>query len=560
MFKTGAILTEPKPEDFTLRAARALAIPDTWKRVLLPEIGNQLVNNCTAWGSGYAFEAKHGIKFSKDYVYGEREKDHWMGEGRRMDELMHTLLHYGNVLYPDDPEEREMPFAYDFVQAYAHVLRPKAVKYKIKAYARVYTEAEIKTALLAGMEVLCGIPVDTWYPDERGVWDGRIGTLGSHCIWVCDWSKDYPATFRCGNSWGKDWGKDGYFYASAEYLLCKQNVWAIQFEESKNEPINPVIRRTLRLKSPYMKGDDIKEAQEKLTKHGFPVGTIDGIFGKKTDAATKNFQKSRGLTVDGIIGKNTWAALDNAEPTPPDPQPIARRTLRLESPYMRGDDVKEAQEKLTEHGFPCGTIDGIFGKNTDTATKDFQRARGLTVDGIIGPKTWAELDKDSKIGRKITRFIEWLKQQIGCIYVWGAQGETDISEAWIRKRETSTDNANRAIKFWKSQLAKGFKNLAAYDCSGLIVKWLLDNGLITSDMSSRGLYSACKKITREELAPGDLVFRHNGIKIHHVGVYIGDGLVIEAKGRDDGVVERLIDASGKSYWNRYGRLGVLQDG
>ena len=62
-----------------------------------------------------------------------------------------------------------------------------------------------------------------------------------------------------------------------------------------------------------------------------------------------------------------------------------------------------------------------------------------------------------------------------------------------------------------------------------------------------------------ELMPGDLVFRHNGQRIHHVGVFVGNGLVIESKGRDDGVVLRLMDASGKSYWNRYGRLGVITD-
>ena len=34
------------------------------------------------------------------------------------------------------------------------------------------------------------------------------------------------------------------------------------------------------------------------------------------------------------------------------------------------------------------TIDGIFGVNTETKTKEFQKKKGLTVDGIVGPKTW----------------------------------------------------------------------------------------------------------------------------------------------------------------------------
>ena len=158
------------------------------------------------------------------------------------------------------------------------------------------------------------------------------------------------------------------------------------------------------------------------------------------------------------------------------------------------------------------------------------------------------------------KFIDYLHAQVGCIYVWGAQGETDITEAWIRKKETSDVNAKRAISLWKKRIAQGMENIAAYDCSGLIMRFLIDEGLCKSDMSSRGLYSAANKLDRRtELMPGDLVFRHNGERIHHVGVFVGSGMVIEAKGRDDGVVLRLMDASGKSYWNRYGRLSVITD-
>jgi peptidoglycan hydrolase-like protein with peptidoglycan-binding domain len=39
------------------------------------------------------------------------------------------------------------------------------------------------------------------------------------------------------------------------------------------------------------------------------VGTTpDGDFGAKTDKATRDFQKAKGLTVDGIVGKNSWKA------------------------------------------------------------------------------------------------------------------------------------------------------------------------------------------------------------------------------------------------------------
>lgn len=38
-------------------------------------------------------------------------------------------------------------------------------------------------------------------------------------------------------------------------------------------------------------------------------GSLDGIFGPKSEAATESFQRSQGLSVDGIVGPNTWTAL-----------------------------------------------------------------------------------------------------------------------------------------------------------------------------------------------------------------------------------------------------------
>lgn len=56
-------------------------------------------------------------------------------------------------------------------------------------------------------------------------------------------------------------------------------------------------------------GSKVKEIQQKLNEYGFSVGAVDGIFGSKTLAAVKNFQKSRGLVVDGIVGTATAKAL-----------------------------------------------------------------------------------------------------------------------------------------------------------------------------------------------------------------------------------------------------------
>ena len=75
------------------------------------------------------------------------------------------------------------------------------------------------------------------------------------------------------------------------------------------------------------------------------------------------------------------------------------------------------------------------------------------------------------------------------------------------------------------------------------------------------LYARCTPVSMNELKPGDLLFRYKTVNgkrdYHHVGVYVGRGLAIEAKGRDDGVVIRPLYASGKSYWECAGRLKIF---
>jgi hypothetical protein len=61
------------------------------------------------------------------------------------------------------------------------------------------------------------------------------------------------------------------------------------------------------------RGDAVRALQEKLNSLGYNSGAADGIFGVKTEAAVKQFQKAKGLTADGIVGVKTSAALENAK-------------------------------------------------------------------------------------------------------------------------------------------------------------------------------------------------------------------------------------------------------
>lgn len=59
----------------------------------------------------------------------------------------------------------------------------------------------------------------------------------------------------------------------------------------------------------------------------------------------------------------------------------------------KGNAVKALQSILTIYGYSCGNkgADGYFGSETENAIKSFQKAKKLTVDGCVGPKTWSKL-------------------------------------------------------------------------------------------------------------------------------------------------------------------------
>lgn len=68
-------------------------------------------------------------------------------------------------------------------------------------------------------------------------------------------------------------------------------------------------------------------------------------------------------------------------------------TVKLGS---KGEEVKLLQKKLTELGYKDESgnklvSDGVFGKNTEYALKNFQKKMSLVTDGIAGPKTWCKL-------------------------------------------------------------------------------------------------------------------------------------------------------------------------
>lgn len=134
------------------------------------------------------------------------------------------------------------------------------------------------------------------------------------------------------------------------------------------------------------RGGAVADVQRRLCDLGFetqPDG--EGEFGPATRSALEAFQYRRGLRVDGVCGPQSWDTLVEAGFT------LGDRFLYRRTPMLRGDDVAEVQQLVGALGFDTGRVDGIFGDNTASALREFQRNAGLPVDGMVGPDTLLSL-------------------------------------------------------------------------------------------------------------------------------------------------------------------------
>jgi peptidoglycan hydrolase-like protein with peptidoglycan-binding domain len=139
-----------------------------------------------------------------------------------------------------------------------------------------------------------------------------------------------------------------------------------------------------------MSGRDVWVLQNRLAstakKYAMALGgPADSIFGSKTEAAVKLFQKDRGLTQDGIVGPMTLFNLFLYTFMG------GRYLQRTRADRNQGYDVYFLQKHLKMMGFYSGALDGMFGLVTQTAVKELQRSVAIAVDGVVGPDTYFHL-------------------------------------------------------------------------------------------------------------------------------------------------------------------------
>lgn len=145
----------------------------------------------------------------------------------------------------------------------------------------------------------------------------------------------------------------------------------------------------------------------------------------------------------------------------------------------------------------------------------------------------------AKVKVEFSDFKTYLISNLGMMYVLGAQGHKFVS---LLDRLCAMENNNppliqNVLTLLKKKLDAGvdINTLLAFDCSGLGMKWLIDNGIFKYDMTAKDMYNSIpqKVESLNSVRAGDFVFTES---LGHVGYAIGDDSVIEARGTSWGVV------------------------
>lgn len=163
-------------------------------------------------------------------------------------------------------------------------------------------------------------------------------------------------------------------------------------------------------------------------------------------------------------------------------------------------------------------------------------------------------------GKTNSGLVTYAKAQLGLPYWYGTFGQI-ATESLYQNRRNAYPSYYKSWSDFPTQYGK-----RVHDCVGLIKGYMWSDTPTSvpnkhynskQDVSACGMYSNSTlkgTISSFPAHVGQLVYKSSvktdAKKIHHVGVYIGDGYVIEAKGHEYGVVKTKFDNAGWTHWSQ----------
>jgi len=272
-------------------------------------------------------------------------------------------------------------------------------------------------------------------------------------------------------------------------------------------------------------------------------------YGYGTEYALQLFQRKHALQVDGLLGEKTMAALFSDEAQP--------YTVKLGD---RGTDVKSIQEQLIALKYLRTGSTGYFGTDTESAVKSFQQRNGLNVDGCVGSRTLEALySDDAKPAKTVLESTKKAAKTVNKNSKASAKADSNIDTQTDNKDTKSEEevppppdaaSADALVEYAKNFLGtkyvRGGKSPKGFDCSGFVHYCLNQVGYKIKYMTSAGWAKSdlLKVTSMSDLKKGDIVCFKG-----HVGIYMGDGDMIDASSSFGGI--RIAkNILGSSYWKK----------
>ena len=134
----------------------------------------------------------------------------------------------------------------------------------------------------------------------------------------------------------------------------------------------------------------VKLGRRCLIVTGKASAKLCGALRDVTDTLALNGQSIRGYCLPDYGSK-----ADAPQEPQKTPAVGGETTVTVNLPQLakgaQSEAVRALQQLLTAKGYNTRGTDGIFGANTDKALRAYQKAKGLTADGICGKNTWTAL-------------------------------------------------------------------------------------------------------------------------------------------------------------------------
>ncbi len=297
----------------------------------------------------------------------------------------------------------------------------------------------------------------------------------------------------------------------------------------------------------------IKQYQQRLIKLGYLSDSysVKGKMDNKTVSAIKAFQEANGLVRDGCLGPATMEQMMAKD--------AVKYAIRL---GMSGSNVKSAQKRLYKLGYlRSHQVTGYYGETTAEAVQSFQKRNSISQSGEIDDKTLEKLNSEkAKAAPGVTPTPKPGKTtptpKPGKQTPTPKPGKTTPTP---KPESSSSKGVEKFIKIAESKLGckyvRGNKGPDQFDCSGFVF-WCLKQAGVKQGYMTSIAWRSCSKYRRinsmSELKRGDvLVFKGSTMETGHVGIYLGDGKMIDAASGAGKV--RITDKSilKSTYWQEH---------